>query len=149
MTVKAGGKQRLRASIWFKTWEDASHLDMVSSGGVCVLKKDGSLFDSGVDMLIKALGWDGAKVIDLENYVGAEIQVSTKEETYKEETAFKVNGLYPADAVPNVIDVSQDIQMQIQARAERILAERGGATPPPAQESKPLPDAVPADDIPY
>lgn len=126
--------------------------EMYTTGKWWLEKKDGSVNDSAVGQLRKALGWNGRDLDDLNGtkFVGDVVQVDMVTEEYEGKTYWRPNFLMPEDANPaaSASAASPETVAAIKARlATKLRAAAGGAPvnakPQPAPPPQPKPKNAP------
>lgn len=124
-------------------------------GDFFVVKKDGKPNTTTVQQLAASIGWDGSLKLPLQPPQRV-VQITVKEEFYKEQTYYKAQWINPEDFVPTGGGASEEEVHQLDARFGSLLraAASTKAPPPktekaspPKQSAPPLPSG--ADDIPF
>jgi len=127
---------------------------VVCYGYVNIIKKDGAVNDKSVENLVKCTGWDGTLAsINSGDWKPTPCQISTKEDTYKDKTSYKVNYINPHDSIPGggmkKLDPAKATALQSKygASLRAITANAKRNTAPPSDKPSAPPRAtVPSTD---
>lgn len=128
-----------------EAWDDWREHNIEAWGTVWIVKKDGTINNTGVDSLVKNAGWDGelASIVN-STWQPTPCQVSTDENTYKGETTYPISFVNDYDRVPgaNVGNVDGDGLKKLQARfgsSLRAVAGNAKRNSPTAVPASPMP----------
>ncbi len=107
--------------IWTRdteTWENWRDFDMIASGDIWVIKKDGQINQGAADSLLRHAEWDGnLESVANQTWKPTPVQVTIKSETYKDQTTFKVAFVNAYDRTPGAIgNVDEAKAKELQAR---------------------------------
>lgn len=132
-----------KAPVW-ESWEGYDPVNVY--GTIWVIGKEGKPNQTGIEQLVKSLGWDG----DLKSVLGPPpdvvCQVTVKEEVFEGTTHYKVSWLNPEDFVPGPGGASSDEVAQLSTQFGSLLraAAAGAKKAAPAKPAAPAPKAAPA-----
>jgi hypothetical protein len=127
-------------------WVPWSEYQQEAEGAVWIVKKDGSVNQLAVDSLVNCVDWSG-NLCDIPDgtFVGGDCQFLIKEETYRDETMFKVAFINPYDSIPGgggnmSADEARLVQSQIGSQLRAIASSvKRGAKKPDAGSKPPAP----------
>ena len=135
-------------------WQDWSEYGPYRTGGTFwVVKKDGSVNQSGVDQLKAVFGWDG-NIGQFYQAVpeGVKAQIDVTLEEFKGQQSYRANWLYPFDAPVGggAGMASEEKGREINNRFGSLLrAAASGGTGPAKPAPKPKGGDGPDDDLPF
>jgi hypothetical protein len=124
-------------------WWDWRKEELEVGGDIWIIKKDGSLNERQVRALIDCAGWDGSLVSIAEGlWQPKPIQVVVNEDTYNDETRYRINWINEYDRVPGGGNVSaSDAKALQQKYGSQLRALAGNAkrnsTQPTGEPTKP------------
>lgn len=144
-------------------WDDWSGYDVIARGYLNIIKKDGTVNTSQVEALSKHCGWTGSLAMIAEgDWKPTPCQCSIQENTYKDQTSYRINFINAFDRVPGGIGTMKpedakalDMQFGGALRAAAGNANHGKTTPagkpasPPSRKGvkdHPYPDPNALDD---
>lgn len=126
-------------------WLDYREYDLEVEGTIWIVKKDGSLNESGVQSLVKYAGWDGMlEAITSKTWQPDEISFSVEAATYKEKTRHKINFIGswenpPGRMMGNVDEAkAKALASRFGSQLRAVIGNTKRNAPPPAG-SKPAP----------
>lgn len=136
-----------------ESWEDWREFEFECFGYVNLVKKDGKSNDKSAENLCKCAGWNGSLGdVALGGWKPDPIQFTTKADTYKDKTSFKVDYINQFDRIPGggIKSVDPDKAKTLQAKygtTFKALAANVKRSAPPAGKpsSPPQRQTVPAD----
>lgn len=137
-------------------WEDwSSYEPQTITCYTYIVNREGKINNSGVEQLVKALGWNGDPAAFAGPVPNVVAQIVVEQEEYKGSASLKVKWINPGDFIlgPKTManDALQDFRKvfgsQMKAAAADVAKKNGGAAktgaPPPAR--KPVPGPVAGD----
>lgn len=118
-------------------WIDWPAGEMEADGAIWIVKKDGSLNDTGVQSLMRHAGWDGNLTsIDDQTWQPTPIAVTIQEDTYKDQTRLRIAFLNDYERTPGAkSNVTGDKVRELQNKfggALRAIAGNVGRVKAPA-----------------
>lgn len=140
-------------------WDDwRDYEDQTITGYFYIVKKDGTVNSTQVEILAEALGWDGSPGALLNDPPNVRCQITTENETYEGKTRLKVKWLNHESYTPGVQGASAEEVSSFGTQFGSLLraAAAGGIarnramapkreTPPPPAEA-PVPVTAPGGD---
>lgn len=129
-----------KISVW-ESWEGYDPVGVY--GTIWVIGKEGKPNQTGIEQLVKSLGWDG----DLKSVLGpvpdVVCQIQVKEEVFEGTTQHKVSWINPEDFVPSPGGASSDEVTQLSTQFGSLLraAAAGAKRASPSKPAAPAPKA--------
>tara|TARA_Y100001963_G_scaffold157272_1_gene253028 strand:+ start:16241 stop:16837 length:597 start_codon:yes stop_codon:yes gene_type:complete len=155
-------------------WHDWKEHDFVANGDIWVIKKDGKLNKRQAEALVKCAGWDGSFTsISQGTWSPTPVSVVVNEDTYKDETRFRIEWLNEFNRTPGGGNVDDDKAKNLEQKFGSELraiagnSSRNGSKPAskPSKSKKggkkeekpksdsapspPEPDNIPDEEIPF
>lgn len=131
-------------------WFDWREHGLSVSGGLYVIKKDGTLNERAIESLVKHAGWNKSfeSIVD-GTWTPNPVQVVVKADTYKNETRYRIAFVNGYDEVPSGGNVTAEKAKAYQQKYGAQLRALGGnvarnAAAPKGAPAKPKPSKQPA-----
>jgi hypothetical protein len=147
-------------------WVDWRSYGMEAQGDIWIGKKDGAVNEKQIEALVKCAGWDGnlASLVD-GSWTPTPCQVAVEEDSYNDQTRFRISWLNPLDRTPGGGSLSNVDETNVKAlearfgspsRAIVAAAKRNAApttgkppAPPKPAARQPVPAGAGDDGIPF
>lgn len=127
-----------------RRWLPWAEYQQEAHGAVWVIKKDGTVNQPAVDSLVHCVDWSG-NLCDIPEgtFTGGECQFVVKEETYKDQTTFKVAFINPFASTPGgggnmSADEAKLIQSKVGSQLRALVSSAKRGQTKPDASSKPL-----------
>jgi hypothetical protein len=126
-------------------WVDWRGHEIETSGDIWIVKKNGQLNERQVRALIECAGWDGDLLSIAEGtWRPRPVQVVVGEDTYRDQTRYRINWINDYDRQPGGGNVDRDAAKELQKRyGSQLRAMAGNAkrNGPPETSAQPSPEA--------